>query len=186
MTFKTTVMALAAIACMASTARADIVTVSGSTSGGPTFNRPLEDLSGLSLVGTAVAYDAFQFSVSVAGDYTFVTTGFAPAGYDTFALLYTAPFMAGAPLTNALAASDDLFGVGLASGFAYALAANTSYVYVTTGFGNTDAGSFVNVIGGPGVITAAVPEPQTVLLMALGIAALGAAGGIKRQRSALA
>ena len=37
-------------------AQANIVDFTGSTGGGPTYNRLLEDLSGLSAVGTNVAY----------------------------------------------------------------------------------------------------------------------------------
>ena len=39
------------------------------TTSAPTFNRALADFSGLSAVGTDVAYDVFSFSVSPSGDY---------------------------------------------------------------------------------------------------------------------
>ena len=169
MIFKPTLLALAAFSCIASTASAGIVVVSGTTVGGLTFNRPLEDLSGLSAIGTAVSYNAYTFTVSASGTYTFTTT--APT-FDSFALLYSPSFNSASSLTNALTANDDLFGIGEASGFAYSLTANTTYVYVTTGYANTNSGAFTNVIGGPGNITA-VPEPETVLMMAIGLGALG-------------
>ena len=91
---------------VAGVAQAGIVTFAGTTVGGPTFNRPLEDLSGLSAVGTAVAYDSHIFSVDTTGEYSFLTT----ATFDTFSVLYTPTFSAAAPLTNALVANDDLVG----------------------------------------------------------------------------
>lgn len=49
---------IAAALSFASAAHAGLVTFSGSTTGGATYNRPLEDLSGLSAVGTNVRYDS--------------------------------------------------------------------------------------------------------------------------------
>lgn len=172
MKFKPALLAFAAFTCVASTASAGVVVVSGTTTGGPTFNRPLEGLTGLSAVGTAVSYSTYAFSVSLAGTYTFTTTAANSSTFDTFTFLYGPTFNPASPLTNALIGNDDLFGVGEASGFAYALTAGTNYVYVTTGFANSDAGAFVTVIGGPGTITAAVPEPETALMMAVGLGAL--------------
>ncbi len=145
-----------------------IYTYTGDTSGGPSFNRLLEDLSGVSGVGTAVRYHAFEFSVSVSGSYTFLTT--APA-YDPFVFLYGPSFNPLAPLSNALAGNDDLLGLTTA-GFAVNLLAGQSYVFVNTGFANSDFGAFSTTIGGPGAITP-VPEPASYGLMALGLAGLG-------------
>lgn len=168
--FRQTAFALAvAAACVvAPRAHAAIFTVTGTTAGAPTFNRPLADLSGLSGIGTAVPYSVFRFTVSVAGDYTFLTTG----AFDTFALLYSGTFSPSSPLTNAVIANDDLLASPFTtSGFAATLSTGTAYSYVVTGFANTDFGAFSTTIGGPGAITAvsAVPEPTTYLLLGMGL-----------------
>ena len=135
----------------------------------PTFNRPLEDLSSLSTVGTAVRYDVLHFFVGTSGQYTFATT----AMFDSFAVLYSPTFSAASPLGNALAANDDLLGV-TTSGFAANLTAGTNYFYVITAFANNEMGAYSNTIGGPGVI-AVIPEAGTYAMMALGLAVLGIA-----------
>jgi hypothetical protein len=167
MNLKPTLIALAAFACV-SAANASITTITGDTTGSPTFNRALEDFSGLSAVGTDVAYDTYSFSVDTSGDYTFLTTG----AFDTFVFLYSPTFSAASALTNGVIANDDLLPGFTTSGFAATLTAGTSYVYVTTGFGETDFGEYSTTIGGPGLVTA-VPEPEAFTLMALGLGALG-------------
>lgn len=143
-------------ACLASAAHADIISFTGTTAGGSTFNRPLEDLSALSAVGTSVAYNTTNFSVSTTGDYSFQST----ANFDNFAIIYANTFNAASPLTNALVARDDLIAPPFTTaGFTAALTAGTDYVLLTTGFGNTDIGTFSNTIGGPGSIAAALGPP---------------------------
>ena len=157
----------------------DIVDFTGTTTGGPTFNRPLEDLSAASVIGTAVAYDVFNFSVTENGTYTFLIT----AIFDSFALLYEDSFNPASPLTNALAGNDDLLGL-TTSGFAHDLTVGTNYVFVSTGFGNLDFGAFSDTVGGPGALVAAsphpVPEPHTGFLLGLGLVAVGL---VRRRRS---
>lgn len=146
----------ATLGCMlVSAAHANIVTHTGNTTAGPTYNRLLEDLSGLSAVGTSVRYDTYTFSVSTAGDYTFLTTG----TFDTFSFLYSPSFGAATPLTNARIANDDLLPSPFTtSGFSFNLAAGVNYSLITTGFANSDAGRFSTTIGGGGTVTAAVAE----------------------------
>jgi hypothetical protein len=143
--------------------------ISGDTSSAPTFNRALEDLSALSAVGTNVRYHTYTFTVTVGGDYIFNTT----AAYDSFVFLYENSFDPADATTNAVIANDDLIlgNSFAASGFETALTAGTTYVYVTTGFGNTDAGAYSTTIAGPAA-TVPVPEVQTYLMMALGLAGL--------------
>ena len=169
MNLKSTLLALAAVASV-SAANANIVTVTGALSNAdPSFNRPIEDLSALSSVGTTVRYDVLEFTVSTSSDYTFLTT----ALFDPFVILYAPAFTAATPLTNAQIANDDLVSQ-TTSGFTYALAANTVYRYVTTGFANTDLGDYSTTIGGIGTISV-VPEASTYAMLALGLTILGVA-----------
>lgn len=146
--------------------------VSDTTAGGPTFNRPLEDGSSLSAVGTGVRYDSFEFTVASSGDYAFVTTGL----FDTFAFLYANGFNPASPLTNLVTADDDLISSPFTtSGFGVALTAGVQYTLVNTGFSSTDFGAFSTLISGPGAIrpsggVAVVPEPDTVTLLFAGVA----------------
>ena len=159
-------LAVLAVCCLALPAQATIFTFTGDTTAPVTFNRPLEDLSGLSAVGTAVHYESFAFSVSVSGDYTFLTTG----EFDTFSILYSGSFDPTSALTNAVVADDDLLSPPFTtSGFVGSLTAGSIYVLVNAGFGNTDFGAYSTTIGGPGAITA-VPEPASVGMLALGLA----------------
>jgi hypothetical protein len=152
-------------------ATSDIVDFAGDTTGGPTFNRLLEDLSAPSAVGTDVAYNTFGFTVTASGTYTFLSTG----AFDNFTFLYENSFDPNSPSANAVIGNDDLLGLTTA-GFAADLIAGTHYVFVTTSFGNSDFGAFGDTIGGPGAVIrdgTPAPEPETYLLLGLGLVALG-------------
>ena len=155
--------------CPLTAAVAQTVTLTGDTTGAPTFQRPVEDLSALSTIGTAAHYDLYSFSAAASGLYTFTTTG----NFDTFALLYDAPFVPTAALGNALIANDDLQAAPFnVSGFQFALVAGQNYAYVVTGFDNDEFGTFTTTIAAPVAVN--VPEPQAWALLGLGLAAVGA------------
>lgn len=166
----------------------------GDTTGQPTWNRP-SSLSALSGVGTAVPYQVQMFWVTVSSTYTFEVDG---RGHpDTFAFAYSS-FNPGTPLVGLLDGDDDFFGAftvlsGTGQGFAssrigvgetsnfsggtgLALAANTQYYAVVTGFGNSDFGAYeAGIGGGQGrVILGAVPEPASMLALLAGVAGLAA------------
>lgn len=163
-------LALATLVALgaAGSAQAAIFTFTGDTTSGATYNRAFEDFSDLSPNGTAVRYNAFEFTVSTAGSYTFLTTAI---GYDPFVFLYGPSFAPTSPLVNGLAGNDDLLGL-TTSGLAFDLSPGTTYVFVNTGFANTDFGMFSTTIGGPGVVTV-VPEVSTYAMLALGLAVVG-------------
>lgn len=182
-------LVLAALAFSAAIATpAAAVTVIGTTSGGPTFNRPVAGAppTSLSGVGTAVSYALTPFTVSTTGSYNFLMTGLAPVNWDTYLGLHSTSFNPGSPLVNALVYNDDFPTIGL-SGFTASLTAGTSYIALATGFGNTDAGRYSLEITGPGNVVIggnpppAVPEPSTWAMIIAGFGIVGAA--LRRRRT---
>lgn len=158
------IVALLGLAGAVTPALAVDISYSGDTTGAATFRRPVENLSALSDIGTAVHYDAYTFTAGLDGVYTFTTTGV----FDTFALLYGAPFTPAAGLTGLLAANDDLNGDAFnVSGLSFALLGGQSYVYVVTGFDNDEFGTFSSTIKGPDITP--IPEPGSWALLALGL-----------------
>lgn len=153
-------------ACAAGPAMAEAVSLSGDTTGMPTFQRPVEDLGALSLIGTAAHFTAYAFTATVSGDYRFTTSG----AFDTFVVLYGDPFQPAAALANALVANDDLSSAGFdVSGFSVGLMAGRQYTYVVTGFDNDEFGAYTTTIAPPAVTS--MPEPASWALVAIGLLA---------------
>ena len=152
------------LACVAAPAMATTVSFNGDTTGAPTFQRPVEDLSALSAIGTAAHYTRYAFTALASGTHTFTTSG----AFDTFVLLYDAPFAPTMALLNALIANDDLTSAAFnVSGFSVGLRAGRQYTYVVTGFDNSEFGAHTTTIDSPDVT--AVPEPATWALVAVGL-----------------
>lgn len=161
----------------AQTAQADIVTWTGDTTGGPTFDRPLADFSEPSPNGAGVSYNAIAFTVDEDGEYALTVHG---AGFDTFLLLYANAFAPQAPLDNGVAGNDDLVSTGT-SGFAADLVGGTRYFAVVTGFAAGQAGQYALTISGNGLVSA-VPEPSAWLMLAFGLAAVASLQRRRPQR----
>ena len=169
---------------LATSANAATVTYSGSTAGDPIWNRPLEDGSALSFVGTEVPYSVQTFQVNSSGSYNFLSL---QTGFDGFLFLYSPTFSSTNPLAGFVIANDDFPDIGI-SGFTSVLTAGVSYFLVMTGFANGDAGSFINAITGNGTISlddeSDVPLPAALPLFAAGLGAMGYLG--RRKKRALA
>lgn len=160
-------LTLAAASSLSLQAHADIYTFTSDNIGGPQYDRPLVDLSGLSpFAGRGTHYDKFVFKVDTSGFYTFLTTG----SFDTFITLYEGQFKGTDSLMNAVVANDDLVSL-TTSGVSAVLSTGTTYALVTAGFSRFDQGAYSTTIGGPGVVTA-VPEPAAYLTLGAGLLGL--------------
>lgn len=159
-------------------ASAATVVFTGTTVGGPVFNRPVT-LDTLSGVGTAVNYDPVGFTVDTAGDYTLTLT----TGFDSFLALYQGAFDPASPLTNLVALNDDGVGAFGDAQLTFSLLTDISYFGVVTAFDNGVSFPYELTITGPGTANAiggVVPEPATWAMMIVGV---GAVGGAMRRRS---
>jgi len=170
--YSISLIALAAAATFVPAAHAS--TISGTTTPGPTWTRPVANLSGLSGIGIGVRYSVTPFFVSSAGSYDFTST--AVGFWDNFTFLYQNTFDPTSQFTNALRGNDDkTFLLGI-SGFDFNLIANTQYQFVTTGRAPANFGAWDLSITGPGTITfgtitvGVVPEPGIFALTGLGLA----------------
>ena len=145
------------------------LTYNGTTVGSPTFNRPVANANSaptsLSGIGTAVSYDVVQFTIAATGTYNFLSKSVLSANWDNYTFLYSGTFNPSSPLSGVLIGNDDFPTIGI-SGFSYNLTAGSTYSFVTTGYSNTDAGTFNDSI------TQAVPEPGTWAMIGLGAVGL--------------
>lgn len=122
------------------------ISYSGDTTGKPTFHRTRPGMPPQALAdntANSVHYHKYDLSVPTSGLYDLFTQ--SNSGFDPFLALYASPFNPAAPLTNVLAANDDLYeGNYLQSGFIYPLFSGTPYSVITAGFDNFEFGTFTN------------------------------------------
>ncbi len=144
---------------------ASVVTLSGDTTGQPTFFRTTE--TGFES-SQDVPYTVYNITVDASGSYIFGVVSTGSPGFDTFLSLYDVAFDPAASETNWLISNDDAtsdFTDG--SAFSFNLDPGSIYALVVTGYlgaGAPDEGAFSANLSGPGAITAtAVPEPGSAL-----------------------
>lgn len=164
-------------------ASAGFISINGSTLGDPTWNRLIagNPPTGVSGVGTAVAYDVILFQVDVSTTYDFLSTANNPASWDNYLFLYQDSFDSLNQLTNVIIGNDDFPVIGLSGFNGVALSAGVNYYVVTSGFGNTDAGDFtLNISSNLGTAfipnVNAVSAPSTLAIFALALFGTGMLG----------
>lgn len=133
------------------TVSADLVAFRGSTSGGPLFDRPLPNGGDppATTAGEPSAFEVLRFTVNRSGAYDLLTYALTPYGWDNATVLYEGKFDPADPLRNAVAANDDLGGIGRAGFRGIALEAGRDYALVTTGFDASTSGAYLATVRGP-------------------------------------
>ncbi len=126
------------------------VSYSGTTAGGPNWNRPFADCTGQSGLGP-VNYHVQPFSVDTTGAYNIASE---QDGWDGYIFVYQNAFDPTQPNTNCVIGNDDgTGGIGTSNINGVSLTAGVSYHLVTTAFELGEEGPFDNEISGPGNIT---------------------------------
>jgi hypothetical protein len=132
---------------------------SGTTEGASTWD-PFGD-------GEAIPYLSIPFTVDVSGRYTLSSI----ADYDNLTAIYEDAFDPNSPDTNLVNVNDDNFSIGKSGFLAEELEAGRTYFFVTTGFDETEFGTFTNRYSGPGTLNA-VPAPAALPVFGGGLSAL--------------
>lgn len=130
-----------AIVAFSFSAEAVVQTITGNTTGAPTFARPNDNGSNApsSVSGSALhRHEAHTITVMQGSTYRFETV--SPTLFDTYLVLYQGAFNPGNPLQNAIEADDD-GGAGLLSMITRPLTSG-SYVIVVTGWSATAFGAY--------------------------------------------
>jgi len=168
---------LVAVATVVSSSSVQALTFLGDTTGQPTWNRPIPIVNPptvLSGIGTATPFISTQFNVGTTGSYDFLSTSVSPANWDNYTFLYEISFDPTNQFANILIGNNDFPEVGLSGFNGVNLTAGTNYFFVTTGFANTDFGTFSNDINGVGNVTLGAVQPVPFEFSpALGLGVLG-------------
>ncbi len=133
-------------------------TYSGTTIGGPEWDRPIGTGPSISGLGP-VRYDAYKFQVTVTGSYDISSS----QDYDGYLHLYANSFDPLDQITGLFAANDDGDGgVGTSDIDNVTLTAGIEYYLITNGFEFGEEGNFDNEFCGPGLAY----QPLTIYVSA--------------------
>lgn len=150
------------------------INYTGTTVGGPQWNRPFADGTCCSALGP-VRYSTQEFNVSANDTCDFTSV----QSYDGYIFIYRNSFDPLNQTANYVAGDDDgTGGIGTSEIIGVNLQAATTYIAVTTGFEAGEEGTFTNTLNCPtatvtlGAFVAAPPVPAPTM-SAAGLAVLG-------------
>lgn len=150
------------------------INYTGTTVGGPQWNRPFADGTCCSALGP-VRYSTQEFNVSANDTCDFTSV----QSYDGYIFIYRNSFDPLNQTANYVAGDDDgTGGIGTSEIIGVNLQAATTYIAVTTGFELGEEGTFTNTLNCPtatvslGAFVAAPPVPAPTM-SAAGLAVLG-------------
>ena len=150
------------------------INYTGTTVGGPQWNRPFADGTCCSSLGP-VRYSTQEFNISANDTCDFTSV----QSYDGYIFIYSNSFDPLNQTVNYVAGDDDgTGGIGTSEIIGVNLQAATTYIAVTTGFEAGEEGTFTNTLNCPtatvslGAFVAAPPVPAPTM-SAAGLAVLG-------------
>ena len=156
----------------------------------PTYTRALAFTNGAqsdvylgpSVVGSAVHYDVWSFTVDLADTYTFTaTTNIGPSSNGAIQGVHLAIYLGAFNPANA--ALNYLSSAFTNGGIAYSLSPSAQYYLVVGTTTNGDTGTYSGTISAPNG-TATVPEPSTIALIAMALLSLFGFGMMRRRADA--
>lgn len=176
---RNTIAAALLLAGFVQHATAAIVTVTGDTTGGPTFVRPGDVGEDPYPWLTGMAYGAFDIVTGVGpNEFNWENSLMTSCDFRCVAFLYSGPFDPERSRNNLMSFDTDGYNFSTMQTF---LEPGKHYTYVVTGYFDEDAGAFSITAGGQGAISiSAVPEPSAGLMLMGGLAGIG---GLVRRRA---
>ncbi len=164
-------------------AAADIVTVTGDTTGGPTFVRPGDFGEESYPWLTGMAYQAFDIVTTVGpNEFNWENSLMTSCDFHCVSFLYDGGFDPDDSRKNLMAFNTGGYNFSSLQTF---LEPGKRYTYVVTGYFDEDAGAFSITAGGQGGISiSAVPEPSAGLMLLGGLAGIGALARRRARRAA--
>ncbi|GGY36662.1 FxDxF family PEP-CTERM protein [Pseudoduganella albidiflava] len=179
---RNTIAATLLLAGVVQHASAEIVTVTGDTSFGPTFISPTPWGTPPDPSATPVAYQAFDVVTGPGpSPFNWENSFLTSCEFSCITFLYNGSLDPANPGTNLMTISDNLYHFSAMQTF---LEPGKHYTFVVTGYMG-EFGEFSITAGGPGAINISpVPEPSAGLMLLGGLAGIGALARRRARRTA--
>jgi PEP-CTERM motif len=181
---RNTIAATLLLAGVIQHASADIVTVTGDTTNGPTFTPPAFWGGPPDPANTGVAYQAFDVVTAEGPNpFNWENSFLTSCEYACVTFLYSeAGFDPNDGMKNLMTVASNIYHFSAMQTF---LEPGKHYTFVVTGYSAEDAGAF-SITGGStgGISISPVPEPSAGLMLLGGLAGIGALARRRARRAA--